>query len=106
VGGAFRWEDRPTLGYGIHQAQITADQNLWISDVNQPLYGKAEYHFDVWFGYERKLTKAINWRTQLNLRSVGENTRLIPISKEPNGDVAQSRIQEGQTYDLSMKFMF
>jgi hypothetical protein len=37
---------------------------------------------------------------------VGETKGLVPIAYEPDGTVAQSRIQEGQTYDLSMKFMF
>jgi hypothetical protein len=106
VGGAFRWEDKPTLGYGIHQAQIAAGQTLWISDVNHPLYGKADQHFDLWAGYEHKLTNSIDWRLQLNLRNVGENTKLVPITMQPDGSVAQSRIQSGQTFDLSMKFTF
>jgi hypothetical protein len=106
IGGAFRWEDKPTLGYGIHQAEIAAGQVLWISDVNQPLRGKADEHFDLWVGYERKLTDKINWRTQLNVRNVGESTKLVPITMQPNGDVAQYRIQSGQAFDVSMKFMF
>jgi hypothetical protein len=106
IGGAFRWEDKPTLGYAIHQTEISPGQKLWISDVNQPLYGKAEEHFDLWVGYERKLTESVDWRMQVNLRNVGEKTSLVPITKQPNGDVAQSRIQAGQTFDFSMKFMF
>jgi hypothetical protein len=106
IGGAVRWEDKPTLGYGIHQTQIAAGQTLWISDVNQPLYGKTEKHFDLWAGYEHKLTDSIDWRVQLNLRNVGEGTSLVPIAKQPNGDVAQSRIQQGQTFELSTRFTF
>jgi len=106
VGGAFRWEDRPTLGYGIHLAEISPGQKLWLSDVNQPLYGKADKHFDFWIGYDRKLTSSIDWHVQLNVRNVGEKISLVPISKQPNGDVAQSRIQEGQTFELSTKFTF
>jgi outer membrane receptor protein involved in Fe transport len=106
VGGAFRWEDKPTLGYRIHQATIAAGQTLWISDVNQPLYGKADKHFDFWAGYEHKLTDSIDWRVQLNLRNVGEKTSLVPITMQPDGTVAQSRITTGQTVDLSCKFSF
>jgi hypothetical protein len=106
LGGAFRWEDRPTLGYGIHLAEISPGQSLWLSDVNQPLKGKADEHFDLWAGYEHKLTKTVDWRVQINLRNVGEKTKLVPITLQPNGDVAQSRIQEGQTWEVSTKLIF
>lgn len=106
VGGAFRWEDKPTLGFGIHNADIGQGETLWISDVDQRLKGEADKHFDFWLGYERKLTDAVNWRLQLNIRNVGENTKLVPIALQPNGDVAQSRIQSGQSFDVTMKFMF
>jgi hypothetical protein len=106
AGGAFRWEDRPTLGFGIHNAQITPDSKLWIADVNQPLKGPADKHFDLWVGYEHKLSSKVHWRLQLNLRNVGEKVRLVPITLLPDGSVAQSRIQEGTTYELSSKFSF
>ncbi|MBI2513294.1 MAG: TonB-dependent receptor plug domain-containing protein [Opitutae bacterium] len=106
VGGSFRWEDKPTLGYGIHLADLGEGQKLWIADVNQPLYGKADQHFDFWAGYGHKLTKAVDWRIQVNVRNVGENRKLVPITLQANGDVAQSRIQEGQTFEVSTKFTF
>jgi len=106
VGGSVRWEAKPHLGFGIHETEISQGQKIWISDVNQPLWGKSEAHFDLWFGYERKISSALNWRMQVNFRNVAENTKLVPVTKQPNGDVAQARIQEGQTVDVSMKFMF
>ncbi len=106
IGGAFRWEDQPTLGFGIYNKDIGQGQSLWISDVNQRLQGEADEHFDLWVGYERQLTEAIKGRLQINVRNVGENTKLVPITLQPNGDVAQSRIMSGQSVDVSMKFMF
>jgi len=106
VGGASRWEDRPTLGFGIHEAEISPGQKLWIADVHQPLKGPADQHFDLWLGYQRKLTKKVDWRVQLNVRNVGEHVRLVPITLLPDGSVAQSRIQEGTTWELSNKFSF
>ena len=105
-GGAARWEDKPHLGFAIHETEISPGQKIWISDVDQPLWGKAETHFDFWVGYERKLNNSITWRTQVNIRNVGEHTKLVPVTMQPNGDVAQARIQQGQTIDVSMKFMF
>jgi len=106
VGVGYRWEDRPTLGFGRHNADIGQGQTLWIADVNQPLYGDADKHVDLWMGYGRKLTKKIDWRLQVNVRSVGERTKLVPITLQANGDVAQARIQQGQTVDTTIKFSF
>lgn len=106
IGAAVRWEDKPHLGFGIHETEISPGQKIWISDVNQPLWGDAETHFDLWIGYERKLTDSIDWRMQVNVRNVGETTELVPVTMQPNGEVAQARIQQGQTVDVSMKFMF
>lgn len=106
IGGAARWEAKPHLGFGIHETEISPGQKIWISDVKKPLWGKAETHFDLWLGYEHKLSSSVNWRMQVNFRNVGEKTKLVPVTKQPNGDVAQARIQEGQTVDVSMKFMF
>lgn len=105
-GGAARYQAKPHLGFGIHNPEISPGNKIWISDVNQPLWGKAETHFDFWVGYERKLTDSVTWRTQVNVRSVGEKTKLVPTTMQPNGEVAQARIQQGQTVDVSMKFSF
>ena len=105
IGAAYRWEDKAILGYGTHLATVYGE-SAWITDVNQPLYGPRESHVDLWVGYEHKLTAAINWSVQLNLRNVTEHAGLVPISLEPDGTVAQSRIKSGQTYDLSCKLSF
>lgn len=105
IGGAFRWEDKAILGYGIHETEIYGEK-AWIADVNQPIYGPKDSHLDAWIGYQRKLTDKIDWRVQLNVRSVGEKTHLVTAAVEPDGSVAQQRIVSGATYDFSMKFSF
>jgi hypothetical protein len=57
-------------------------------------------------GYGRKLTDKIAWHIQLNLRSVGQKARLIPISVEPDGTVAGVRIEEGQTWFVTNTLTF
>jgi hypothetical protein len=104
-GGAWRWEDKAILGYGIHETTIYGEK-AWIADVNQPIYGPSESHLDAWIGYQRKLNKKIDWRVQFNVRSLGEDTRLVTAAVEPDGSAAQQRIVSGATYDLSMKFSF
>jgi hypothetical protein len=105
IGGAWRWEDRAILGYGIHETTIYGEK-AWIADVTQPIYGPTDSHLDAWIGYQRKLNAKIDWRIQLNVRSVGESPHLVTAAVEPDGSVAQSRIVNGATYDLSMKFVF
>ncbi|HYC72399.1 MAG TPA: TonB-dependent receptor plug domain-containing protein [Opitutaceae bacterium] len=105
VGGAYRWASKNIVGYGIKQATIFGNQ-AWIADVQKPLYGPTDAHFDMWIGYERKLTDKIDWKLQLNLRNVGEDDDLVPVAFQPDGSVAQQRILSGQSFDVSMKFMF
>jgi hypothetical protein len=99
IGGAFRWEDKQILGYGLK------DDNSG-QDVTKPLFGDTEEHFDLWAGYERKLSKGIKWRIQLNLRNVGENVGLTPISINPDGVIAAQRINEGMSWAVTNTFSF
>ena len=85
---------------------LAPNRGAWIADVNQPIYGPTESHFDAWVGYQRKLSDKIDWRVQFNVRSVGEKSKLVTAAVEPDGSVAQQRIMSGATYDFSMKFMF
>lgn len=105
VGGAFRWQSAAILGYGISQQSLFGN-TAWLNDVNKPLYGLADYHFDAWIGYQHKVTSNVTYKLQLNLRNVGEKPHLVPINVEPDGTFAQQRIEEGQVFDLSNTFTF
>ncbi len=99
VGGAFRWQDEQILGYGLKS------DNSGLS-VENPIYGEAESHLDLWVGYERDLTEKLRWRVQLNLRNVGEKEGLTPISANPDGAIAAQRITEGMSWALTNTFSF
>lgn len=99
VGGAYRWEDKRILGY---QYNKTTDA----LDISKPWYGPTDKHFDLWFGYSRKIAKNINWRTQVNLRNVGESTSLVPVSLQPDGTKGLSRISEGMSWQWTNTFEF
>ena len=105
VGGAFRWASAPIVGYGIKKDTVWGNQ-AWVFDIENPYYGDADSHYDAWVGYQHKLTEKVDWRVQLNLRNVGEKAHLVTTSVEPDGSIAQQRIENGMTYDLSLKFMF
>ncbi|HVU23492.1 MAG TPA: TonB-dependent receptor plug domain-containing protein [Opitutus sp.] len=117
VGGAFREEAGRIIGYHYDPSYKNANSDdpnyanvsfltLGGLNVDQPFRGKSESHLDAWVGYTRKLTRKINWRIQLNVRSLGESDRLIAARVNPNGDVALARIVQGAGYQLTNSFDF
>ncbi|MBK1878727.1 TonB-dependent receptor plug domain-containing protein [Pelagicoccus mobilis] len=99
VGGSLRWADETILGYGL-----TSDNTK--IDVNKVYYGPSETNVDLWAGYERKLSDKVDWKVQLNLRNVGRDPELIPISVSVNGEIGAQRIQDGMTWTVSNTFEF
>ncbi|MDD2762859.1 MAG: TonB-dependent receptor plug domain-containing protein [Opitutaceae bacterium] len=99
IGGAARLEAGRISGYRYSSA-------LGFLDVNQPLKSPSDEHFDLWVGYTYKLTHNVNWRIQLNLRNVGEKTRLVPAYYEPDGSLALARIQQGMEWLVTNTFEF
>jgi hypothetical protein len=61
---------------------------------------------DAWVGYSRKLTNKLKWRVQLNVRNLFYSTTLIPINTEPDGSVAESRIPEPRTWEITNSLTF
>jgi outer membrane receptor protein involved in Fe transport len=99
IGGAYRWEDRRILGYKY-------SPTLGTLDIGQPWYGPTDDHFDFWAGYTFHFLKKYDWRIQLNLRNVGEDAHLVPVTIQPDGNVALSRIDEGMTWQITNVFSF
>jgi hypothetical protein len=117
VGGALRMEAARILGYKYNPnfnnvnstdpnyANVVAVTQGGL-DVNQPFYGSTDTHVDAWVGYSRKVYKNVNWRVQLNLRSVGEKDHLVAAQFEPDGSLALARIQQGMGWTLENSFDF
>lgn len=99
VGFSYRWQDKRILGYRLNEAK----DNL---DIDAPIWSDPEDYADMWIGYERKLTPKIGWRVQLNLRNLGDDARLLPLSVQPDGSPAMYKIQEGMTWSLTNTFTF
>lgn len=99
VGGAYRWEDRRILGYKY-------SASLGTLDISHPWFGPTDDHVDLWAGYTFKFMKKYDWRVQLNLRNVGESAHLVPVTIQPDGSIALSRIAEGMTWQITNVFKF
>jgi hypothetical protein len=105
VGASYRWQDKVVIGYPV--IPDPANPSLANFDLTKPYYGPSEDALDLWLSYERKLTKRINWRIQLNVYNVGKNDGLIPISVQPDGHTwAAVRIAPVQEWMLTNTFSF
>ncbi|MDQ8201959.1 TonB-dependent receptor plug domain-containing protein [Pelagicoccus sp. SDUM812003] len=99
VGGGYRWKDGKIIGYGLNDAK----DNL---DINKPHWSDDEQHFDLWAGKDFRLTDGLTWRIQLNLRNIGEEPELKPLSVQPDGSPGVYSIQEGMTWQVTNTFTF
>jgi len=99
VGAAYRYEPAKAIGYKY-------SSKLGMLDLNDKIYGKSDDSVDLWFGYEHKLSKKLGFRTQVNLRNVGEKVHLTPVSAQPDGTIAVSRIVEGMTWQWTNTLTF
>jgi hypothetical protein len=116
-GGGLRSEAGRIVGYKYDPTYvnaISADPNyaavksltLGGLNVNQPFKGSPDTHLDVWLGYNRKITRDINWRVQLNIQSFGEKDHLVTAGVNPDGSVALVRIAQGMGFRLTNSFDF
>lgn len=105
VGAGYRWQDKIAIGYPVKE--ITGGSTAEISfDIDNPYYGPTQAAIDLWAGYQRKLTKKINWRIQVNVRNVGDGNKLIPLSTQYDGTVAAWGIAPSQTWTVSNTLSF
>ncbi|MBC2606790.1 TonB-dependent receptor plug domain-containing protein [Pelagicoccus albus] len=102
VGGAMRWQDEVVVGYPI----IEDAEGNYSFDTEDPFYGGSETNVDLWAAYSMPINDNVDWRIQLNVRNAFQDEKLIPITVQPDGSPATSRIVEGQSWTISNTFSF
>ncbi|MBK8477108.1 MAG: TonB-dependent receptor [Opitutaceae bacterium] len=102
VGGGYRWEDKIAIGYPM---KTNADGSVGF-DIENPYYGPTSGHFDLWFGYERKLTAKLDGRVQFNLRNAFDGNKLVPLTTQYDGTVAAWGIAPVRTWTVTNTFSF
>ncbi len=75
-------------------------------NINEPYMSSSEHHIDLWVGYNKKITRDINWRIAVNLKNAGEKDRLVAARINPDGSIALTRIEEGMGWQLTNTFSF
>jgi len=103
IGGAVRWQDKTAIGY---YPKYNSDADIWVTDVERPIYGPSETNYDAWIGYERPIGRKYVWSIQLNVRDLFADDELIPILANPDGTIAQVRIPARTTWMLTNSIRF
>jgi hypothetical protein len=101
LGGGLRWQDKAAVGY----SQLVQG-SLVVPDLSKPYFAPSEWHGDVWVSYRRKLTKAVEWKVQLNLRNAFGANGDIPFKINPDGRVAVVRVPNEKVFILSNTLSF
>lgn len=99
IGLGYRWQDEVILGYELDSTKTKLD-------IDSPIRGAAEDAFDLWMGYTFKVNDKLNWRVQLNVRNLLQDESLIPVSVNPDGEVATYRIMDGERWMLTNSISF
>ncbi len=102
VGGSLRWQDEIVVGYPV----VGDGNGNNIFDVDNPYFGSSETNFDFWAGYSMELRDGIDWRIQLNVRNAFTSDELIPVTVQPDGSPATSRIAPPRSITLTNTFTF
>ena len=118
VGGGVRYEDKGVVGYAPMK---TAEGDNAIN-LSAPYYTPSNTTVDLWVSYERRLSKKINWRIQLNVYNAFGENELVPISASVDFEALGNQaitpstvipmrasgytIREGLSWQLSNTFEF
>jgi hypothetical protein len=103
LGGAARWQSKAATGYVFKLEETTG---VPIPDVSQPFFDDGLFNADLWFSYQRKISKRIGWKIQLNIRNIIRDSADIPVKTNPDGQVAVIRIPNPRTIYLTNTFRF
>jgi len=104
LGTAFRWQQSVAGGF---RNRLNED-GLSLPDISDPIFGPDEFFGDFFANYERKLNNKINWKIQFNAKNLyrSEGDDFIPVSFNPDGSVAVSRIGPERQFFVTNTFSF
>ncbi len=101
---AFRYRSAPNLGYGVK----TLANGLLAFDLDQPIEGSAEFITDLGIRYrgQLKVFGGTNYRVQLNVRNLLDDTDLVPVKALTTGEYVSFSRVEPRVYQLTLALDF
>lgn len=103
VGAGLRWQDKYALGYPTTRKP---DGGVLI-DIAHPYWGPSDTNVDLSASYTRPIfKKRIKWKVQLNVRNAIGRTSLLPVTVQPWGDIATTRLPPERRWYLTNTFGF
>jgi hypothetical protein len=103
IGGAARWQDRFALGYPTTRKP---DGGVLI-DIAHPYWADDDLNLDLFASYTRPLFgNRIRWKAQLNVRNAIGSDSLLPVTIQPWGEVATTRLAPERRWYLTNTFSF
>lgn len=102
-GGGVRWQDKYALGYPTTRKP---DGGVPI-DIGNPCWGPTVLNVDLSAGYSRNVFNGrIRWKAQLNVRNAIGDTGLLPVTIQPWGEIATTRLPPERRWYLTNTFGF
>lgn len=103
VGGGVRWQDKYALGYPTTRKP---DGGV-IIHIDRPYLGPTDLNVDLSASYSRNvLGGKIRWKAQLNVRNAIGSDSLLPVTIQPWGEVATTRLAPERRWYLTNTFSF
>jgi hypothetical protein len=103
IGAAARYESGTTIGFPYY---FDENGNI-LADIENPYRRGSNDRYDLWFSYRKRLfSERIDWSIQLNIYNILNDDQLIPVRANPDGTLANFRIQQGRSWRLSSTFRF
>ncbi|MBL9186033.1 MAG: TonB-dependent receptor plug domain-containing protein [Opitutaceae bacterium] len=103
LGAGVRWQDKFALGYPTTRKP---DGGVLI-DIARPYYGPDDLNVDLFASYGRPIFGGkIRWKAQLNVRNAIGRDSLLPVTVQPWGEVATTRLAPERRWYLTNTFSF
>jgi outer membrane receptor protein involved in Fe transport len=103
VGTGVRWQDKYALGY---PTSLKPNGSIFV-DIENPYWSDDDLNADAWVSYRRRIFSGkVDWRVQLNVKNlIGDNSPL-PITVQPDGSYATTRLPPEKRIYLTNSFSF
>ncbi len=104
IGTGVRWQDKYALGYPVSKEVVNGPVFI---DIEHPFWYKPQVNIDGWISYGRRIWKGrIGWKVQLNVRNLVADEDPIPVTVQPWGDPAITRLPPERSWSITNSFAF